>query len=127
MAEEEIIEEIALEPIIGVLMAMGIFSGVATTPTNGDGIPPVLSLSVALEPSTESPEPGVIYAGGMMTIRAILSNGTSAPIDYLIQWIINDEVVFENYRRINPGNVHDQSYRYTAPSVGEYAVKVTVD
>jgi len=88
-----------------------------------------LSLRIELEPATESPSPGVIYAGGMMGIHGIVYNGTDKYAEYNIEWYANDELIWSypwNPRRIIPGNTHNNYFRWTVPGVGHYDVKVRI-
>lgn len=88
-----------------------------------------LSLTVELEPATEVPEPGVIYAGGMMGIRGTVYNGSETYQDYNIEWYANGELIWSypwGTQRIVVGNTHKNYYRWTVPAVGHYDIMVRI-
>jgi len=88
---------------------------------------PELSLVLELEPATESPSPGVIYAGGGMVIHGIVTNIGNYQGIYYMKWYVNDELIYSYNHVLNPGNTHDNSQRYAAMDIGTYNVRVTVD
>jgi hypothetical protein len=122
--EEELVEEIAIEPIMAGLMGLVAVSAMGSVVTAAPPVTPPSTLSIVLEPATESPEPGVIYKGGMMGIHGILVNTTGAAFNYHMEWLVNGEKVWEVDGRIASGNTHDNYFRYTVPDVGDYAAEI---
>jgi len=125
--EEELFEEFAIGPIMAGLMGLVGVSAMGSIVTAAPPVAPPSTLSVVLQPATESPEPGVIYKGGMMGIHGILVNTTGAAFNYHMEWLVNDEKVWKVDGRIASGNTHDNYFRYTVPEIGDYVVRITVD
>ena len=101
----------------------------ANSPTCG-WVPPeaVVSVEVTLEPVTESPSPGVIYAGGMMGIRCTATNTGDVLAEYTPKFYVNNELVWsDSHKTLPPGYTRDYYYRYTVPAIEHYDVRVTLD
>ncbi len=87
-----------------------------------------LALSINLEPATESPSPGVIYAGGMMGIRAIATNVGAVLAAFDVNFYANNELIYTYLGKTLPlGYTRDYYYRYTVPAAGHYDIAVILD
>lgn len=87
-----------------------------------------LELSINLEPVTESPSPGVIYAGGMMGIRCTATNIGTVQAAFDVNFYANNELIYTYLgKTLPPRYTRDYYYRYTVPTVGHYDIAVILD